>query len=63
LPRPIRFNQRETVEIAIRRTSAISAAVIRSLRRDPIASIVCFGVLEGTLLGAEGRSLIGSPAR
>ncbi len=63
MPSPIALSQRETVESAIPSTSAISAAVMRSLRRASINSTVATGVLEGTRLGAEERLVIGSPAR
>jgi hypothetical protein len=59
----MRASQRETVESAMPRTSAISAAVMRSLRSASITSTVCFGVRFGTRLGAEERSPIASPAR
>jgi len=48
LPRPIRFKTAETVDSGIRKISAISAAVIRSLRSSSIARTRSAGVRRGT---------------
>jgi hypothetical protein len=61
---PIRFSQRETVESGSSSTSAISAAVIRSLRSRSIASTRACGSRRGERRGREQRSSNSrSPAR
>jgi hypothetical protein len=59
-PSPIRFKTAETVESGMPKISAISAAVIRSLRSSSIARTRSTGVRRGIRCGAEERST--SPA-
>jgi NAD(P)-dependent dehydrogenase (short-subunit alcohol dehydrogenase family) len=55
-PRPIRLSERETVESAIPRHSALLSPVIRSLRSASIAFTRSAGVRLGKLAGREERS-------
>jgi hypothetical protein len=54
--KPIRFNHSDTVESESDSTSAISAAVIRSLRSEPIAWTFAGGNCRGERSGREERS-------
>jgi hypothetical protein len=56
LPSPTRFSQADTVESASPSTSAICAAVMRSLRRLAIASTVGAGSWPGERRGRDERS-------
>jgi hypothetical protein len=56
LPSPIRLSQSETVESAKPRTSAIWAAVIRSLRSFSITATVLAASWVGERCGREERS-------
>jgi hypothetical protein len=58
LPSPIRFSQRDTVDSAIPKSSAISAPVSRNRRSLRIASTRSGAVRLGTSRGADERSPI-----